>query len=156
MLDRITEKTIGCFGYDPKDFKHKPKEFNEYDVFYAYSMAVKRLGEYEDTGLTPEEINDHEETFKAYKSVCGGYSPEQIAEFILLRGKIERGELVEVVKGEWESIPLNVYDDRYGMNKYNMRIKCSSCGFVTASDLKYKFCPCCGADMRGERSVDNE
>ena len=45
---RLTEKAIGCFGYDLKDFEHKPKEFNDYDAFYAYKMAVKRLGELED------------------------------------------------------------------------------------------------------------
>ena len=45
---RMTEKAIGCFGYDLKDFEHKPKEFNDYDAFYAYKTAVGRLGELED------------------------------------------------------------------------------------------------------------
>lgn len=45
---RLTEKTIGCFQYDLKDFKHKVDEFNDYDAFFSYSMAVKRLGELED------------------------------------------------------------------------------------------------------------
>ena len=35
---------IGCFKYDLKDFKHKIGEFGDYDAFFAYSMAVKRLG----------------------------------------------------------------------------------------------------------------
>lgn len=46
--ERLTKKTVGSFGYDLKDFEHKPKEFNDYDAFYAYKMAVKRLGELED------------------------------------------------------------------------------------------------------------
>ena len=45
---RLTEKTIGCFQYDLKDFNHKIDEFNDYDAFFAYSMVVKRLGELED------------------------------------------------------------------------------------------------------------
>lgn len=45
---RLTEKTIGCFQYDLKDFKHKIGEFGDYDAFFAYSMAVKRLGELEE------------------------------------------------------------------------------------------------------------
>lgn len=49
MAERITEKSIGCFRYDLKDYKHKPKEFNDYDAFYAYNTAIKRLGELEDT-----------------------------------------------------------------------------------------------------------
>ena len=39
---------IGCFKYDLKDFKHKIDEFGDYDAFFAYSMAVKRLGELEE------------------------------------------------------------------------------------------------------------
>jgi hypothetical protein len=42
--ERVTEKSIGCFVYDLKDFKHKVGEFGDYDAFFAYSMAVKRLG----------------------------------------------------------------------------------------------------------------
>lgn len=45
---RLTEETKDCFRYDLKDFKHKIGEFNDYDAFFAYSMAVKRLGELED------------------------------------------------------------------------------------------------------------
>lgn len=45
---RLTEKTVGCFQYDLKDFKHKIGEFGDNDAFFAYSMAVKRLGELED------------------------------------------------------------------------------------------------------------
>ncbi len=39
---------------------------------------VIKLAAYEDTGLTPEEINEHEEIFEAYRHVCGGKSPEEI------------------------------------------------------------------------------
>lgn len=45
---RLTEKTIGYFQYDLKDFKHKLSDFNDYDAFFAYSMVAKRLGELED------------------------------------------------------------------------------------------------------------
>ena len=45
---RLTEKTGDCFQYDLKDFKHKIGEFGDYDAFFAYSMAVKRLGELEE------------------------------------------------------------------------------------------------------------
>ena len=46
--NRLTEKTKDCFQYDLKDFKHKIGEFGDYDAFFAYSMAVKRLGELEE------------------------------------------------------------------------------------------------------------
>ena len=57
-MERLTKPTIGCFKYGLSNFNHKPREFADYDAFYAYNMAVKRLGEYEDTGLTPEEIEN--------------------------------------------------------------------------------------------------
>ena len=55
-MERLTEKTVGCFEYALKDHKAVPGEFCTYDAFFDYSMAVKRLGHYEDTGLDPEEI----------------------------------------------------------------------------------------------------
>ena len=56
VTERLTEKTVGCFEYALKDHKAVPGEFGTYDSFFDYSMAVKRLGHYEDTGLEPEEI----------------------------------------------------------------------------------------------------
>lgn len=45
---RLTEKTIGYFQYDLKDFKHKLSDFNDYVAFFVYSTTIKRLGELED------------------------------------------------------------------------------------------------------------
>ena len=45
---RLTKKVKDCFQYDLKDFKHKIGEFGDYDAFFTYSMAVKRLGELEE------------------------------------------------------------------------------------------------------------
>ena len=55
-MERLTEKTVGCFEYALKDHKAVPGEFCTYDAFFDYSMAVKRLGHYEDTGLEPQDI----------------------------------------------------------------------------------------------------
>ena len=45
---RLTEKSIGSFQYCLKNHKPKVGEFSDYAAFFAYSMAVKRLGELED------------------------------------------------------------------------------------------------------------
>jgi hypothetical protein len=45
---------------------------------------VKRLAEYEDTGLTSEEIKAHEEMFTAYRHICGGRSPKEVARALKL------------------------------------------------------------------------
>ena len=55
-MERLTEKTVGCFEYALKDHKAVPGEFCTYDAFFDYSMAVKRLGHYEDAGLEPEQV----------------------------------------------------------------------------------------------------
>lgn len=55
-MERLTEEAVDCFEYALKDHKAVPGEFGTYDAFFDYSMAVKRLGNYENTGLEPEEI----------------------------------------------------------------------------------------------------
>ena len=34
----------------------KPGLFTDYDGFFAHLLATHRLGQYEDTGLTPEDV----------------------------------------------------------------------------------------------------
>lgn len=74
---RLTEKIIGYFEYDLKDFKHKLSDFNDYDAFFSYSMIVKRLGELEDkieNGTLVElpcKVGDvMYEVFKNHKPPC--------------------------------------------------------------------------------------
>lgn len=55
-MERLTEKSVGCFEYALKDHKAVPGEFGTYDAFFDYSMAVNRLGHYEDTDLEPEQV----------------------------------------------------------------------------------------------------
>lgn len=55
-MERLTEKAVGCFEYALKNHKAVPGEFGTYDAFFDYSMAVKHLGHYEDTGLEPQDI----------------------------------------------------------------------------------------------------
>lgn len=69
-MERLTEKGVSCFGYSLKGFKHNSREFNDYDTFYAYSMAVKRLGELEDCNETKniyERLEKLEEQVKNQK-----------------------------------------------------------------------------------------
>lgn len=56
--------------------------------------VVDRLAAYEDMGLEPEEIKDHEEMFAAYRHVCGGKSPEEIVHALELMEAERNGRLV--------------------------------------------------------------
>lgn len=55
-MSRLTKSTIGSFEYDLKDHNHISREFGTYDAFFNYSMAVKKLGEYEDICDNIEEL----------------------------------------------------------------------------------------------------
>ncbi|MCI1478102.1 MAG: hypothetical protein LKH93_06825 [Clostridium beijerinckii] len=59
-MERLTKNTIGCFEYDLKEHKHKAGEFNTYDAFFNYSMAIKQLGKYEDAN-EPKPIEEWHE-----------------------------------------------------------------------------------------------
>lgn len=78
-MNRLTEPTKDCFKYCLKDHKAVPGEFGTYEAFFDYSMAVKKLGAYEDTGMEPEEIISAVDMAKiacslhelnAYKDLC--------------------------------------------------------------------------------------
>lgn len=60
-------------------------------------------------------------------------------------------DVEEVNHGNWIDVPLNVYNDRYGMNKYNLRTKCSVCEYAMPREYpRYNICPNCGAKMDKE------
>lgn len=52
-MERLTYKLGGQYGLENKA-SAKAGLFTDYDGFYAYLVAVNKLGEYEDTGITPE------------------------------------------------------------------------------------------------------
>lgn len=100
-MERLTKKAVGCFRYDLKDHKHINGEFRDYDAFFDYNMAVKRLGEYEDTGLEPEDINEFVDSYKTMRDneearvrlMCGTgvIHPERAAEITKAE---EKGRLI--------------------------------------------------------------
>ena len=47
-MERLTKKTVGCFEYALKEHEPVPGEFGTYEAFFDYSMAVRKLGRYED------------------------------------------------------------------------------------------------------------
>lgn len=58
---RLTRQSVDNFKYCLKDHKAKIGEFNDYDAFFDYSMAVKRLGELEDK-IESGELCERKET----------------------------------------------------------------------------------------------
>lgn len=61
-------------------------------------------------------------------------------------------DVEEVKHGNWIDVPLNVYNDRDGMNKYNLRTKCSVCEYAMPREYpRSNICPNCGAKMGKEQ-----
>lgn len=93
-MERLTEKTVGCFEYALKDHKAVPGEFGTYDAFFDYSMAVKRLGHYEDTGLDPEEIADFMKRWERAVEIAGLCKKGGIDHLLELKKAEQDGRLV--------------------------------------------------------------
>ena len=61
-------------------------------------------------------------------------------------------DVAEIKRGKWIDVPLNVYNDMYGMNKYNLRTKCSVCEYAMPREYpRFNICPSCGAKMDREQ-----
>ena len=112
MKERLTKKVSGCFCYDLKDHKNVPGEFASYDAFFDYSMAVKRLGEYEDTGLEPEDINEFVNSYKTMRD-----NEEARVQLMCGTGAIHPERAAEITKAESEGrllvLPCRVGDKVY-------------------------------------------
>lgn len=79
-------------------------------------------------------------------------SRELIAQRILhIIDNQPNADVAEVKHGNWIDVPLNVYNDRYGMNKYSLRTKCSVCEYAMPREYpRFNICPNCGAKMDKE------
>lgn len=87
---------------------------------------------------------------------------EAIAEMIM---SVPSADVVERKRGKWEVIDVANLDLAYGGRIYVPEFKCNQCGSYYESDIRWvepimpedahfpKFCPYCGADMRGKDDV---
>ena len=67
-------------------------------------------------------------------------------------------------QGHWKILEPNIFEMAYGITGYEPVYKCSECGGITESYLRYeepiepdilKFCPHCGANMEGKEKNDD-
>lgn len=66
-MERLTDETqIGLFASLKDKAEAVPGAFGTYDCLYAHMVAVTRLKEYEDTGLTPEEVAEYQHLCETY------------------------------------------------------------------------------------------
>lgn len=113
---RLTKKTIGCFKYDIKYYKHKVGDFADYDAFFAYNTAVKRLGELED-------------------KIESGLLVEFPFAVIDKQTKREADEYKISIKEDWAKDLCYCDMDGFAITQDGNLILLDECG-------KYTYCPC--------------
>ena len=86
-----------------------------------------------------EENKDFEKTFERYGYQMSTEEVSAVKEAIE-RNKVAISALSEN-KGEW------IHDGSHWENRFN----CSKCGYKLFEEPT-NFCPCCGADMRGDKA----
>ncbi len=147
-MDRYTEKTKCCFKYDIKGFEHKIKEFNDYDAFYAYSIAVMKLGEYEDTELTPEQVESLKAENERLKMDCAACQDSLINAEMNLEQVVALKEENERLKAIISNIPFDRLEEICKAEKEDRIIilpKCPNCGLVNSWVVGKRNCDRCGA-----------
>ena len=83
-------------------------------------------------------INAHE-----YKERISRY-PKNIRDIAIKELRYTKtADVRENVRGEWKIKKASIHP-------YGNDVCCSICGHTMGSSFGYKFCPMCGADMRGD------
>lgn len=74
-MERLTTR---CNGQALMAWEHEEKHTTQEWI----DILTDRLADYEDIGLSPEEIKDTIEMFHSYRQICAGLEPEQVEELI--------------------------------------------------------------------------
>ena len=92
-------------------------------ALYKYSFVSKDVIEREIKAIPSADTDISEYSDKLWKNAYE-------------RGKADRPQ------GEWKSVKASIYP-------YGYDVECSVCGFRMGSSFGYKYCPNCGAYMKG-------
>lgn len=107
-------------------------------------MSKKKYIDADIVNLKLKQICDKRNT--SYGVQFGGRAKD----FAQLTDNIPAADVEVVRHGEWIDIPLNSDPNDFAY-KYNLRTKCSVCGFAMPREYpRFNICPNCGAKMRGE------
>lgn len=147
-MERLTEWVKDC---------PEPEEI--YRVWvkdHDYIVAARRLAEYEDTGLTPDEV-EHLKVSEMGKAIANitEFNGVPIQRLKELAAAEKSGDIMTARHAEWEWFdelngnPLEGQDRDWGW-------RCSGCKTALPDDYddpdckpKIKYCPECGAKMDG-------
>lgn len=100
--------------------------------------SVDRLGAYEDTGLTPDEIDMDHEAAENLRRLCQLCDLDRLEE-------LAKADAAPVRHGHWISA-----DEASEMDRYDLAYCCSvckQCNWDCTESEDFNFCPNCGARM---------
>lgn len=114
--ERLTEKADNEYGYKIKGYEERIDDFNTYEAYNRYNLAVKRLGELEDNAtaakITEEDLKSiailRAEKSRAEKLIMNLKSTNNAKSYIKVLEKT-KAEIIEK-KAELEKFIHNVED----------------------------------------------
>lgn len=165
-MERITKrigKTHACYAICEKECPDGIYEDNPACMYTASKMAMKRLLEYEDTGLTPEQITELKEAVQRLDKIFGDeITVNQVIDFFvdfyIAQGDDERVEAAELLTNEeverykqlkdrdTAKAPVDI-DDEFDM------YVCPNCNMAIGAmgnREEHHFCLNCGQRLRWE------
>lgn len=70
-MDRLTKRNYGPLPVLVRGHAHGPAYFMSQCDYEDYRDALNRLADYEDTGMTPEELDDFARQFSKIRQIVG-------------------------------------------------------------------------------------
>ena len=167
VTKRIDKKHV-CYAICEKECPDGIYADNQACMCTASKMAMKRLLEYEDTGLTPKEIQELKEAAQRLDKIFGDeITVDQVIDFFvdfyIAQGDPERVEAAELLTNEEVARyrELKERDTEKSVYHYHeeekFRAYCPTCKRYLGIDFKegYRgpkntFCPGCGQRVKWE------
>ena len=98
---------------------------------------------------------EYQEQYKLFTWDDGEREKATLARVIQVLHAQPTADVKPVVKGEWIEVAVTDGYDIEGVKTWVSVMQCTQCGFIVNAVeghmAQYKFCPNCGADMRGEQ-----
>lgn len=111
-MERLTDELkIGAFAGLKDKAASAVGGFGSYEAFYAYSLAVNKLFDYEDTGLEPSEIAALKEANLDAESAIYLMHEMELGADIYLKEAAEKDQEIAALKAENERLKVAGYVD---------------------------------------------
>ena len=139
-MNRLTDNRLGNGWYQPKDKEERKELQNLGDV--SYKELYERLKEYENLGLSPEEIRDFiENTRKEIDSLMTYHTfYAKLKEKRLINEEQDVERVISALEKQMPKKPIKIRGSYFGKGKGG---DCPNCK-AGVNSIEYKYCRICG------------